>query len=216
MHTETTHQSTPGAVLKVHGLHAHYGESHILHGIGFEVFAGEVVTLLGRNGAGRTTTLKSIVGLVKPESGSVTLMGTELVGLAPDARVLGVTVSRHVPTLPRLSLTLMREGPGLRLRIGLDDPIGRKLVAPLTAPAPLDLEAAAGLLARFEGREVLPSPTTSGHRALLELLVRFGRAGVVLADTLIQAELTPVVPDATNQAWIVIGARLAVRGIDAA
>jgi hypothetical protein len=136
--------------------------------------------------------------------------------LAPEARVLGVTVSRHVPTLPRLSIVLMREGAGLRLRIGLDDPIGRKLVAPLTAPAPLDLEAASKVLARFEGREVLPSPTTTAHRALLELLVRVGRTGVVLADTLIQAELTPVVPDATNEGWIVIGARVSVRGIDSA
>lgn len=135
--------------------------------------------------------------------------------IAPEARVLGVTVARHVPTLPRLSIMLVREAKGCRLRIGLDDPIGRKLVAPLVATAPLDLEAAAALLARFDGREVLPSPTTTAHRALMELLVRLGRAAVVLADALTHAELAPVAPDATNEAWLVVGARIAVRGIDA-
>ncbi|MBN4841920.1 ATP-binding cassette domain-containing protein, partial [Citrobacter braakii] len=60
-----------------------YGESHILHGIDFEVREGELVTLLGRNGAGRSTTLKAIVGLVAQRSGSVTLRGQQLIGLAP-------------------------------------------------------------------------------------------------------------------------------------
>jgi hypothetical protein len=136
--------------------------------------------------------------------------------IAPEARVLGVTVAKHVPTLPRLALTLTREGKGCRVRIGLDDPIGRRLVRPTIAAAPLDLEAAAAVLARFEGREVLPSPTTTAHRALLELLVRLGRAAVVLSDAITQAELAPVAPDATNDAWLVVGARVAVRGIDAA
>lgn len=60
-----TAAATNGApLLAVRGLNAWYGESHILHGIDFEVGAGEVVTLLGRNGAGKTTTLKSIMGIV--------------------------------------------------------------------------------------------------------------------------------------------------------
>ena len=69
--------------LRVHGLHAFYGESHILHGVDFTVNRGEVVTLLGRNGAGRTTTLKAILGLVGARSGSVMINGREAITLAP-------------------------------------------------------------------------------------------------------------------------------------
>ena len=57
--------------LEIKGLHAWYGESHILHGVDFEVQAGEVVTLLGRNGAGKTTTLKSVMGMVPRREGSI-------------------------------------------------------------------------------------------------------------------------------------------------
>jgi branched-chain amino acid transport system ATP-binding protein len=64
--------------LKVAGLQAWYGESHILHGVNFEVQAGEVVTLLGRNGVGKTTTLKSIVGWVPARSGHVTFDGIDV------------------------------------------------------------------------------------------------------------------------------------------
>jgi branched-chain amino acid transport system ATP-binding protein len=73
-------------LLSVGGLNAWYGESHILHGVDFEVQAGEVVTLLGRNGAGKTTTLKSIMGMVERRSGSVRFQGAELVGL-PSNRI---------------------------------------------------------------------------------------------------------------------------------
>jgi branched-chain amino acid transport system ATP-binding protein len=62
-------------ILQVSGLHAYYGESHILHGVDFSVQSGEVVTLLGRNGAGRTTTLKALLGLVGKRSGSVRING---------------------------------------------------------------------------------------------------------------------------------------------
>ena len=58
-------------LLKVEGLQAWYGESHILHGVGFEIGRGELVTLLGRNGAGKTTTLRSIMGIVGKRKGSV-------------------------------------------------------------------------------------------------------------------------------------------------
>ena len=76
--------STPGAeLLRVDDLHSFYGESHILHGVEFKVAQGELVTLLGRNGAGRTTTLKSILGLVDRSTGSIKLDGQELLGLEP-------------------------------------------------------------------------------------------------------------------------------------
>src|SRR5215467_15106455 len=72
---------TPAGIeyLRVSGLHAFYGESHILHGMDFIINRGELVTLLGRNGAGRTTTLKAILGLVEKRTGSVMVNGREVV-----------------------------------------------------------------------------------------------------------------------------------------
>jgi branched-chain amino acid transport system ATP-binding protein len=69
--------------LRISNLHAWYGESHILHGVDLTVHKGEVVTLLGRNGAGRTTTVKSIVGLVGKRTGSITINGRESIDMAP-------------------------------------------------------------------------------------------------------------------------------------
>jgi branched-chain amino acid transport system ATP-binding protein len=78
-------------VLRVSDLHAWYGESHVLHGMSFTVRKGEVVTLLGRNGAGRTSTLKAILGLVGRRTGSITVNGVETIAL-PTYRIahLGV------------------------------------------------------------------------------------------------------------------------------
>ncbi len=73
-------------LLKVSGLQSFYGESHILHGVDFEIREGEVVTLLGRNGVGKTTTLKSVMGVVTQRTGSVRFAGTETVGL-PSNRI---------------------------------------------------------------------------------------------------------------------------------
>ena len=69
------------ALLSVRDLHAWYGESHILHGMNFEVKKGELVTLIGRNGAGKSTTMKSIMGIVGQRKGSIAFAGQELVGL---------------------------------------------------------------------------------------------------------------------------------------
>jgi branched-chain amino acid transport system ATP-binding protein len=71
-------------VLAVQNLQAWYGESHILHGVNFNVSAGEVVTLLGRNGAGKTTTLKSIMGIIGKRTGSVRFNGTEIIRTTSD------------------------------------------------------------------------------------------------------------------------------------
>ena len=73
------------SLLKVMDLQAWYGESHILHGVGFEVGRGELVTLLGRNGAGKTTTLRSVMGIVGKRTGSVRFEGRETVGQPSDA-----------------------------------------------------------------------------------------------------------------------------------
>jgi branched-chain amino acid transport system ATP-binding protein len=78
-------------LLRVTDLHAFYGESHILHGIDLQVHKGEIVTLLGRNGSGRTTTLKSVLGLVSRRTGSIMMNGRETIGLPPHRVVrLGI------------------------------------------------------------------------------------------------------------------------------
>ena len=71
-------------LLRVDGLHAHYGKSHVLRGVTMTVGRGEVLSLLGRNGSGRSTTLKALMGLVPPSSGSsIQLAGRELAGAQP-------------------------------------------------------------------------------------------------------------------------------------
>ncbi len=71
-------------ILDISDLNAWYGESHVLHGVNFHVRRGEVVTLLGRNGAGKSTILKSIMGLVKSRSGSILHSGVETIRKRPD------------------------------------------------------------------------------------------------------------------------------------
>ncbi len=94
-------------MLSVSGLHTYYGRAHILSDVALEVDRGEVVALLGRNGAGKSTTLKSLIGLVRPAAGRVTLDGEEITGLPPHM------VSRrgvgYVPEERRIftSLTVM-------------------------------------------------------------------------------------------------------------
>jgi len=68
--------------LEISGLHGWYGESHVLHGVDLKVDEGEVVTLLGRNGAGRTSTLRAIMGLIGSRKGSIKVRGNETVGMA--------------------------------------------------------------------------------------------------------------------------------------
>ncbi|BBI61343.1 hypothetical protein HSBAA_26490 [Vreelandella sulfidaeris] len=76
-------------MLRVQDLHAYYGESHILHGVNFDVKRGELVTLLGRNGAGRSTTLKSIMNMVGRRTGSIVINGNETLQMKPH----------HIPRL---------------------------------------------------------------------------------------------------------------------
>jgi branched-chain amino acid transport system ATP-binding protein len=70
-------------MLEVKGIHSYYGKSHILHGVSLELRQGELVCLLGRNGVGKSTTLKSIMGIVRPTQGSILFDGQELVGSQP-------------------------------------------------------------------------------------------------------------------------------------
>ena len=76
---------------RIRDLEAWYGESHVLHGMAFDIMPGEVVTLLGRNGAGKSTTIKAMMGLIGKRSGSVAIAGTETIGLrAREIARLGV------------------------------------------------------------------------------------------------------------------------------
>jgi branched-chain amino acid transport system ATP-binding protein len=80
----TSPERTVQALLAVHSLEAWYGESHILHGVDFNVLPGEVMTLIGRNGAGKSTTLRAIMGMVDTRKGSVRFEGHELIDLSSN------------------------------------------------------------------------------------------------------------------------------------
>jgi branched-chain amino acid transport system ATP-binding protein len=69
-------------LLRLEDVHSYYGDSHVLHGVSLEVAPGRVLTLLGRNGAGKTTVLKSIIGIVRPRSGRILFAGGEIAGQA--------------------------------------------------------------------------------------------------------------------------------------
>lgn len=72
-------------MLTLDGVHAHYGSAHVLHGVSLTVQSGQIVCLVGRNGAGKSTTLKSVMGIVPPTAGVVTFQGDRIDGLAPHA-----------------------------------------------------------------------------------------------------------------------------------
>jgi branched-chain amino acid transport system ATP-binding protein len=102
-------------LVRVEDLHTYYGKSHILHGVSLHVGPGEVVGLLGRNGVGKSTTLKTIMGLVQPRQGKVLLDGETITGLAPHKLArLGIGYVPEDRRIFRL-LTVMEN-----LRTGLD------------------------------------------------------------------------------------------------
>src|SRR5438105_689245 len=79
----TTIMASTNPLLEARDLHAYYGASHVLHGVDFHVNEGEAVGLMGRNGMGKTTLLKSLLGLVPPRGGDVRLRGASVTGTAP-------------------------------------------------------------------------------------------------------------------------------------
>ncbi|HEY5211156.1 MAG TPA: ABC transporter ATP-binding protein [Stellaceae bacterium] len=107
-----------GVALAAEGLHTYYGKSHILHGVGLEVNEGEIVTLLGRNGAGKSTTLRSLVGLTRAREGAVRIFGQATTDW-PPYRIAGLGVG-YVPEGRRIfsnltveeNLKVPRERPG--------------------------------------------------------------------------------------------------------
>ena len=104
-------------MLALENVHTYYGKSHVLHGVSIEVGPGEVVGLLGRNGVGKSTTLKTIMGLVRPSEGRVQFDGRDIAGLAPHrlahAGIAYVPEDRRIFRL----LTVLEN-----LRTGLDRP----------------------------------------------------------------------------------------------
>jgi branched-chain amino acid transport system ATP-binding protein len=102
-------------LVSVENIHTHYGKSHILHGVSLHVGTGEVVGLLGRNGVGKSTTLKTIMGLVRPSEGTVLLTGMPITGL-PSHKLARLGIA-YVPEDRRIFrlLTVMEN-----LRTGLD------------------------------------------------------------------------------------------------
>ena len=111
--------TTPAAngtpLIRVEQIHTFYGKSHVLHGVSLDVAAGEVVGLLGRNGVGKSTTLKSIMGLVRPTQGQILYEGRPIAGLPPH-RLARIGIA-YVPEDRRIFrfLTVMEN-----LRTGVD------------------------------------------------------------------------------------------------
>jgi branched-chain amino acid transport system ATP-binding protein len=104
-------------LLAVEDLHAHYGKSHILHGVHLKIDAGEIVCLLGRNGVGKSTTLKSIMGLVAPSRGSVAFKGAGIAGLPPH-RIARLGLG-YVPEERRIFPTItVRENLSMGMKAG--------------------------------------------------------------------------------------------------
>jgi len=103
---DTERPAPPRQILQISGLNVYYGESHILRDVDLSVGSGEMVCLIGRNGVGKTTLLKSIVGLLQPRSGSLQFMGESLLRRRPDQRArLGIGyVPQGREIIPRLSV----------------------------------------------------------------------------------------------------------------
>jgi branched-chain amino acid transport system ATP-binding protein len=122
-------QSAPETLIQVSGLHTYYGKSHILHGVSLQVGRGEVVGVLGRNGVGKSTTLKSIMGLVTPSQGEILYEGRSVAKMPPHklARI-GVAyvpedrrIFRHLTVIENLRTGLDRSGvTGARKKALLD------------------------------------------------------------------------------------------------
>ena len=124
------------ALLAVADLQAWYGESHVLHGVTFEVRAGEVVTLLGRNGAGKTTTLKSIMGIVSHRSGSVRFEGREIIARASN-------------DIARAGIAFCPEERGIFASLDVEENI---MLPPVVRPGGLSLERIYALFPNLKER----------------------------------------------------------------
>jgi branched-chain amino acid transport system ATP-binding protein len=151
-------------LLAVRDLAAWYGESHVLHGISFDVAAGEVVTLLGRNGAGKTTTLKSIIGILPKRRGSIVFEGTETIRL--PSRVIA-----------RLGIGYVPEERGIFSSLSVEENL---LLPPQVKPGGLSLEQVFELFPNLRERLSSQGTKLSGGEQQMLAIGRILRTGAHL------------------------------------
>jgi branched-chain amino acid transport system ATP-binding protein len=165
-------------LLAVRGLHAFYGESHILHGVDFSVSRGEVVTLLGRNGAGRTTTLKALLGLVGSRSGSVLIDGHETIDLPPHA-------------VARLGVGYCPEERGIFSALSAEENLR---LPPVVAPGGMSIEEIYGMFPNLAERRATQGTRLSGGEQQMLAVARILRTGakLLLLDEISEG-LAPVI-----------------------
>lgn len=164
--------------LRINGLHAFYGESHILHGVDLTVNRGEVVTLLGRNGAGRTTTLKSILGLVGRRTGSIMINGVEAVSFPPHR-------------IARLGIGYCPEERGIFASLSCEENL---LLPPPVATGGLGLDEIYAMFPNLQERRASPGTRLSGGEQQMLAVARILRTGakLLLLDEISEG-LAPVI-----------------------
>jgi branched-chain amino acid transport system ATP-binding protein len=141
------------SALTAEGLNTYYGKSHILHDVGITVAEGQITTLLGRNGAGKSTTLRSIVGLTPPRSGRVTLFGKDITG-QPPYRIAAAGVG-FVP-----------EGRRVFANLTVDE----NLRVPLERPGPYTIDRVYKLFPRLgERKQNLGRQLSGGEQEMLSI-----------------------------------------------
>jgi branched-chain amino acid transport system ATP-binding protein len=158
------HSAATRAMLAVKDLEAWYGESHILHGVTFNVQPGEVVTLLGRNGVGKTTTLKAIMGIVGQRRGSVRFESRELVGMTSDA-------------IARAGIAFCPEERGIFASLDVRENL---LLPPQVRPGGLDLERIFALFPNLRERLSSQGTKLSGGEQQMLAIGRILRTGARL------------------------------------
>jgi branched-chain amino acid transport system ATP-binding protein len=165
-------------LLRVRGLHAFYGESHILHGLDFDVNRAEVVTLLGRNGAGRTTTFKALLGLVGKRSGSILIDGREAIALAPHR-------------VARLGVGYCPEERGIYSSLSAEENL---LLPPAVGPDGMSLEEIYSLFPNLRDRGRTQGTRLSGGEQQMLAVARILRTGakLLLLDEISEG-LAPVI-----------------------
>ena len=161
-----------GAVLEISGLNAWYGESHVLHGVDLSVRKGEVVTLLGRNGAGRTSTLKSVLGLVGRRAGSIRVNGLEAIAMAPHA-------------IARLGIGYCPEERGIFSSLSVEENL---MLLPTVGEGGMALDEIFGMFPNLRDRRATSQGTRlSGGEQQMLAMARILRTG---ADLLLLDEIT--------------------------
>lgn len=165
-------------LLRVTDLHAYYGESHILHGLDFTLNRGELITLLGRNGAGRTTTLKAILGLVSRRTGSIIFNGQEILNL-PTHKI------------PHLGLGYVPEERGIFASLSVEENL---LLPPQIRSDGLSVEELYEIFPNLYERRKSQGTRLSGGEQQMLALARILRTGayVLLLDEITEG-LAPVI-----------------------